>query len=85
MDVTDQVTIRDQIIEVQRELGIRKSVYTRMVLNNQMSKARAAVRMTKMEAVLRTLEAVRDRGLGSSFPPPATAWDYVGGRGVDAK
>lgn len=50
------VPLSDQIAAVRREIGMRKNVYPRWILNGKMPAAKAASEMSAMEAVLATLE-----------------------------
>jgi hypothetical protein len=52
------VTLVEQIAEVKRELGQRRSVYPRLVASGSVSRARADRQVEIMEAVLTTLEHV---------------------------
>lgn len=52
------VRINEQIECVQRELTLRRRVYARRVANDQMSPAKAALEIGRMEAVLATLQSI---------------------------
>lgn len=56
----NEFSIRDQILEVEREIGQRESVYARLVAARKMRKAEAEFFMGRMKAVLKTLEWLRD-------------------------
>lgn len=53
------VSIDDQIKEVKRELGMRRSVYPRWVSDRRLSQTEADIRTGRLEAVLATLEKVK--------------------------
>ena len=53
-------SIIQQIEEVEREIKLRRDVYPRMVLSGKMRQSIADYHMQRMEAVLRTLEWLRD-------------------------
>lgn len=57
-------TIHDQIKCVQRELALRRNFYRRRVAAGQMRQASADTEPGAMEAVLATLERVRERETG---------------------
>ena len=63
MGVIENVSLADQIAEVQREMAFRKRVFPRLVSQEKMTQAEAARHMTNMAAVLLTLETVRDMRL----------------------
>lgn len=60
-DLTDllPVTLDDQILEVKREIEMRKQVYGRRVQNGTMNRRKADFQIDVMRAVLATLEKVR--------------------------
>ena len=49
-----------QIAAVERELKMRRSVYPRWIASKKMTREKADYEIGAMEAVLRTLERVRD-------------------------
>ncbi len=53
-----RVRLRDQIAAVQREIGMRRTVYPRRVQSGQMKQAAADREIAAMEAVLDTLREV---------------------------
>jgi hypothetical protein len=53
-------SIDQQIAEVKRELALRKNVYEKRVQNRQMKLPEAELHTSRMEAVLATLEYMRD-------------------------
>jgi hypothetical protein len=63
MSVIDNVPLSEQIAEVQRELAFRKRVYPRLVRQFKMTSGESARHMLHMQAVLLTLETVRDMRL----------------------
>jgi hypothetical protein len=63
MSVIDQVSLRDQIAEVHREINQRNRVYRRLIDQGKLTPTEAERRMTIMVAVLQTLEEYRDRKL----------------------
>jgi hypothetical protein len=52
--------LTDMIDEVRRELGHRKAVYHRLVQDHRMNRGLADRRIDVMEAVLATLERLRE-------------------------
>jgi hypothetical protein len=48
-------TLQDQIIEIDRELRMRRNAYPRLVSENKLTQARADRQLAVMEAVLLTL------------------------------
>jgi hypothetical protein len=75
------VSLDDQIACVKRELGYRRHVYPRRVDHNKMTPSQAEREVTRMEAVLATLQ-----GLKNKEEPPACACHAAGpqGRGAPA-
>lgn len=59
-DALPPVPIADQIAAVERELEMRRRVYPRWVANGKMKQGTADEEIRRMEAVLATLEGVRD-------------------------
>jgi len=59
--VTTVYSLDDQIDEVERELRMRARVYSQRMALGVMKPADAAHHMQRMEAVLRTLQALRDQ------------------------
>lgn len=55
-----RVPIGGQIAEVRRELDKRREVFPRMVRDRKLRQSEADLFTNRMEAVLRTLEFVRD-------------------------
>lgn len=55
-------TIDDEILEVERELNMRRIVYPRQVSAGKLTEDEALRRVMLLEAVLRRLEAIRDGG-----------------------
>ncbi|OAM73741.1 hypothetical protein [Devosia elaeis] len=55
-----KVSIGAQIMEVEYELAMRRSVYQRQVSTGKMKRAEATLHTEQMEAVLATLKFVRD-------------------------
>lgn len=53
------VNIEEQIASVEREIGMRRQVYPRRVADNRMTQAHADLEIRRMEAVLKTLRAVK--------------------------
>lgn len=60
------ISISDQIDAVKREIGLRKRLYPRWVLDRKMTQAAADRELANMEAVLATLE-----GLAPAAAAPA--------------
>jgi hypothetical protein len=56
----DLIDMIDMIDEVRREIGYRKHVYTRLVREKRMNRGLADRRIDVMEAVLATLEQIRE-------------------------
>ncbi len=56
----EEVPIAEQIEEVEREIGKRTLAYTRRIADGKMSREVAIKRMTRMRAVLRTLQQRQD-------------------------
>jgi hypothetical protein len=56
----EPIGINQQIAEVRRELGMRRHVYDRFVRIEKLTQQQADERITRLEAVLATLERVRD-------------------------
>lgn len=54
------ITIDQQIACVKREIGMRRRVYASWVANGRMKQAAADHEIAAMEAVLATLEQVKD-------------------------
>ena len=54
------MNIRQQIMEVERELEFRSHVYPRMVSTGKMKRSDMLFRTQAMQAVKRTLEWLRD-------------------------
>lgn len=67
-----QVTIDRQIACVRRELAMRHRVYPRRIANEQMTAMKAAEEITAMEAVLTTLERLREEQMPSLFDTGAS-------------
>ncbi len=61
-----RVPLRDQIASVQREIGMRRTVYPRRVQSGQMKQAAADREIAAMEAVLDTL---REAEAGAADEP----------------
>ena len=59
-DALPPVPLKDQIACVEREIGMRRSVFPRRVENGQMSASKAAEEIRRMEAVLATLQALEE-------------------------
>lgn len=80
------VPLADQIAEVKRELAMRQNVYPRFVEQHKMTETDRVKRMSRMAAVLATLEALAKaespeldyEGYEEESPPTATA--RTGGR-----
>lgn len=58
-----QVSLARQIEAVRRELRLRQAVYPRRIGERRMTVDKADEELAAMEAVLETLEAIRDTGL----------------------
>ena len=58
-DLLGAITLEDQIACIERELGYRRSVYARRVADQKMSQALSDREISRMEAVLATLKALR--------------------------
>jgi hypothetical protein len=54
------ISLEDQIKCVQREIGMRERVYPRWVANGKMSPQKADHELEAMQAVLATLQSMRD-------------------------
>lgn len=56
--MVNDIPLKDQIECVRRELGMRKRVYPRWIREGRMTHEEADHQMARMEAVLRTLDAL---------------------------
>lgn len=54
------IPLASQIACVEREIGMRARVYPRWVADHKLTQAKADHEIAAMQAVLRTLEAIRD-------------------------
>ena len=61
------ITLEAQITEVKRELALRSRVYPRWVSCGKLKRERADSLLEAMQAVLETLEALRN---SQEAPPP---------------
>ena len=59
-DALPPVPLKDQIACVEREIGMRRSVFSRRVEDGQMSASKAAEEIRRMEAVLATLQRLEE-------------------------
>lgn len=62
-DILPPVTLGEQIACIERELRLRRQVYTRWVDRGRMRQSEADEELRRMEAVLATLQAVEARGV----------------------
>jgi hypothetical protein len=53
-----EITLKEQIAEVGREIGLRKNVYPKFVASKRMTQAGADMHITRMEAAYRTLKGL---------------------------
>ena len=51
-----EITIEEMIIEVQREIAMRRKVYPRFVVDGKMRESQANLQILKLEAVLSLLQ-----------------------------
>ena len=65
MSAIADVSLADQMAEVRREIKMRREVYHRLVTSGTLDPVEAEMRTVRMVAVLRTLEALRDRQIGA--------------------
>ena len=56
----EEISIAEQIKEVEREIAIRKNVYARRITQGQMTRETAEKLMTRMRAVLAHVAAERE-------------------------
>lgn len=59
----DAPTIKDQVAEVGREVGLRRYVYPRMVADGRMTQHEADIRTARLEAAYQTLKWLRDSNI----------------------
>ena len=73
----DDITTVDKLQCVQRELGMRKSVYPKWVEQGRMSAGKAALEIACMEAIVQDYRRLLPRAQGGPStptpPPPAAA------------
>lgn len=62
-------TIQDQIVEIKREIGLRRFLYPKWLEARKYSQQTLDRQLARMEAVLETLEEV-ERMLASQNPDP---------------
>lgn len=58
----EEITLADQLAEVERELKARVFLYPRMVKDGKLTQNMADTRLRRMEAVARTLRQMTQRG-----------------------
>jgi hypothetical protein len=56
-----EITLKEQIAEVGRELGMRKNVYKKWVTSGRMSQAESDLHIARLDAAYRTLKALECR------------------------
>lgn len=59
MSLPFPIPLSEQIAEVERELGLRRSVYPRLIDQKKMSERAAELHMKRLEAALATLRRVQ--------------------------
>lgn len=57
---TAVITLEQQIAAVARELGMRRAAYPRFIEQRRLTQAKADFEIAAMEAVLRTLQSLKD-------------------------
>lgn len=55
-----QFTLTQQIEEIEREIGLRKAVYPRMIGSGKLRRGEAEFHMARIESVLKTLKWMSD-------------------------
>lgn len=55
-----EYSLKDQIAEVGREIGLRKNVYPKFVASKRMTQAEADWHIARMEAAYRTLKGLEE-------------------------
>ncbi len=54
------VSLRHQIAEIEREIGLRKNVYPRWITSGKIRRGEAELHMERIEAALATLKAIQE-------------------------
>ena len=54
------ISLQEQITEARRELGVRKSVYPKLIQRGRMTEDQAEYHITVMQAIVETLTRLED-------------------------